>query len=60
MIILNPKLSEAFQRGLDSYYEDWDSAKLALIMFQYNQDDETEVLEHFEAGRERAESDNEI
>lgn len=57
---MNPKLSEAFQAGLDSYYEDWSSSKYALVRWGYQQEHGEEVAERFDAGRARAESDDEL
>lgn len=53
------KQSSAFQRGLESYYEDWDKTKLDMVLFELSTDEEG-LVELFKAGRARAESDDEI
>ena len=54
------KFYQAFQRGLDSYYEEWQSSKYALVRWEYLQEHGEEVAEQFDAGRARAESDDGI
>ena len=56
----NPEFYQAFQRGLDSYYEEWQSSKYALVRWEYLQEHGEEVAEQFDAGRARAESDDEL
>ena len=55
-----PEFYQAFQRGLDSYYEEWQSSKYALVRWEYLQEHGEEVAEQFDAGRARAESDDEL
>jgi len=54
------KQAEAFQCGLDSYYEAWDGSKIALVKWGYQQEDGDDVVAEFDAGRACAESDDEV
>ena len=58
--MIKPEFYQAFQRGLDSYYEEWKSSKYALVRWEYLQEHGEEVAEQFDAGRARAESDDEL
>jgi len=54
----NPEQAKAFQWGLDSYYEDWDSSRVALFMWGLEKELGADVVDAFSEGRATAEEDD--